>query len=67
MVVVSQNNDFYIKLNGPIDCKLLCSKIGGFINNHNKKFGASNDRVLVMSIKDITHTTTIDNPKLEKK
>ncbi len=56
MVVVSQNDDLYINLNGPIDCKLLCKKIGKFIDNYNKNFGIKNDRTLVLSIKTSTHT-----------
>ena len=67
MVVVSENKDLYINLDTTIDCKLLCSKIGKFIDNYNKNFGIKNDRTLVLSINDTTHTTTIDNQKLEKK
>jgi hypothetical protein len=56
-----------MNLNGPIDCKLLCKKIGMFIDNYNKNFGLSRDRILVLSIQDITHTTTNENiQKLEK-
>ena len=36
MVVVSQNQDLYINLDTTIDCKLLCRKIGKFIDNYNK-------------------------------
>ena len=61
-------SDLYVNLNGPIDCRLLCKKIGRFVDNYNKKFGLSRDRILVLSIKDITHTTTNENiQKLEKK
>ena len=67
MVVVSQNNDLYINLNGTIDCKLLCNKIGRFIDNYNKKFGIKNDRTLVLSIKNTTHTTTTLIKKNRKK
>ena len=60
-------SDLYVNLNGPIDCGLLCKKIGGFVNTHNKNFGLNRDRILVLSIKDITHTTTNENiQKLEK-
>ena len=66
MVVVSQNSSLYINLNGPIDCKLLCSKIGKHIDNHNKNFGINKDRILEISIKDITHTSNEHIKKLEK-
>lgn len=60
-------SNLYVNLNGPIDCRLLCKKIGGFVDNYNKKFGLSRDRILVLSIKDTTHTTTNENiQKLEK-
>ena len=66
MVVVSQNSSLYINLNGPIDCKLLCNKIGKHIDNHNKNFGINKDRILEISIKDITLTTNEHIKKLEK-
>jgi hypothetical protein len=66
LVVVSQNSSLYININGPIDCKLLCSKIGGYIDNYNKNFGINKDRILEISIKEITHTTNEHIKKLEK-
>jgi hypothetical protein len=66
LVVVSQNNSLYINLNGPIDCKLLCNKIGRFIDNYNKNFGINKDRILEISIKDIAHTTNEHIKKIEK-
>lgn len=56
----------YININGPIDCRLLCSKIGKHIDNHNKNFGINKDRILEISIKDITHTTNQHIKKIEK-
>jgi len=66
LVVVSQNQDLYINLDTTIDCKLLCRKIGKFIDNYNKKFDKVKGQTLVISIKNPTHTTNEHIKKLEK-
>jgi len=67
LVVVSQNQDLYINLDTTIDCRLLCSKIGKFVDNYNKKFDKVKGQTLVISIKNPTHTISIENPKIEQK
>ena len=67
MVVVSQNQDLYINLDTTIDCRLLCSKVGKFVDNYNKKFDKVEGQTLVISIKNPTHTISIENPKIEQK
>lgn len=69
---VSQNMGLYINLDKPIDCKILCKKIGEYIQGYKKSSGKDKDLLLSINISNISHTSiehiqTIEDKSQEPK